>query len=199
VLRRAQLRSYLTALLYHDTVVQSVDCELGFLWTNCNGDRADVFDHETHQIFENADAPYGLNAKDVVIIFGFESVDYFLTPTAVQDTELRFWVDVVANDASGKRRQDILDIVEERILYRLLSYQDFTDATTGETLTSFMRWVDRDGLRIETRDDSAFQGNFTQRRMRMTIRTKDCIQKTDCDDEVLCFDFKDLTRLDEAC
>ena len=158
MLKRAELRRYLLALLWHDTVPQGPDCETGF-----------------------------------------DRVGYVLEPTKIDRTELTLWIEIVCHDASGRKRQDILDQVEERILYRLFSYASFTDASTGETLQSFMLWARGNELRIETRDESAFGGDYTIRRMTINLLTRDCIQKQGCDDVPLCFDFSDLTPLDENC
>lgn len=193
------MRRYLLALLWHDNVPQSALCEVGPLWTNCDGERADVFDHETHQIFENADDAYNLRPKCVAVLFNFESVNRVLSPTRVERTEIRLVIDIVCHDASGRLRQEILDQVEERILYRLLSYQEFTDAGTGEVLKSFMRWSDGNELRIDSRDNSAFEGNYTIRQLSIGLTTRDCVARPPCNDVALCFDFSDLTVLDENC
>jgi hypothetical protein len=199
MLRRAQLRKYLLALLWHDDVYQTADCEKGPLWVNCNGERIEVFDHETHQIFDNEDARYNLDAKDAVIIFHFESVRYNFTSTASDKTAFRLNIDIVVNDSSGRKRQDILDIIEERIFYRIISYQSFTNAQTGEAMPSFMNWLNRNELMIETRDDSGFLGDYTKRMMLITFEAQDCIRRPGCDDIPLCFDMDLLTKLDGDC
>jgi hypothetical protein len=199
MLKRAELRRYLLALLWHDTVPQGPGCETGFLWTNCDGERPDVFDHETHQLFEDAEASYDLRPESIAVVFGFDRVNYVLEPTKVDRTELTLWIEIVCHDASGRKRQDILDQVEERILYRLFSYQSFIDASTGDTLRSFMLWTRGNEVRADTRDDSAFGGDYTIRRMTLNLITRDCIEKQGCDDVPLCFDFTDLTPLDENC
>lgn len=199
MLKRQQLRRYLLALLWHDTVPQTADCETGFLWDNCDGERPDVFDHETHQLFEDAEASYNLRPDCVAVVFGFERVNYVLQPTKIERTEFSLWIEIICHAASGRKRQDILDEVEERILYRLFSYASFVDASTGDTMQSFMHWINRNELRIETRDESAFGGDYTIRRMKFNLEAKDCIEKAACDDIPLCFDFTDLTALDENC
>jgi hypothetical protein len=199
MLKRQQLRRYLMALLWHDNVIQTADCESGPLWTNCDGERIDVLDHETHQIFEDGDEPYQLRSGNAIIVFSHESVNYELSATELEVSKFRVQIDIVANEASGRKRQDILDTIEERIYYRLLSYQTFTDASTGENLTSFMRWLDRNNIRIETRDDSAFKGNYTLRQMVLSFEAKDCIRRPGCDDVPICFDLEKLTLLDGDC
>lgn len=180
--------------------MQTADCETGLLWQNCDSERPDIFDHETHQIFEDAEATYELGPECIAIVFGFDGVSYGLAGARLDYTEISLWIDIVCHDNSGAKRQDILDTVEERILYRLLSFQTFTDATTGEPLPSFLRWVDKNEIKIESRDDDMeFAGSYTIRRMRMQLTVRDCIQKPDCGDVPLCFDFDNVTRLDNSC
>jgi len=199
MLKRAALRRYLLALLWHDTVPQGPNCETGFLWDNCDGERPSIFDHETHQLFEDAEAGFNLRPSDIAVVFGFDRVAYVLEPTRIDRTELTLWIEIVCHDASGRLRQDILDQVEERILYRMLSYQTFTDASTNEDLTSFMRWLRGNELRIETKDDSGFAGDYTIRRLTLNLVTRDCIEKQGCDDVPLCFDFESLIPPEIAC
>lgn len=199
MLKRTALRRYLKALLWYDGVPQSAECDIGYLWTNCDGERIDVFDSETHQIFENADASYQLGLGSAAVIYTVDTVNYSLTATGVDRAEIRFYIDIVANDASGEKRQNVLDQIEERILYRIYSYADFVDASTGAAMPSFMRWLDGNQLRIEVRDESDFKGSYTLRRMGVSFSTRECVKKTGCSDQPLCFDFDELTVLDDAC
>lgn len=199
MLKRQLLRRYLLALLWRDDVAQSADCELGPLWLNCDGQPAEIFDHETHQLFIDSDGTSGLSPKGAAIIFGFQSVVYSVEPTRLGAVTFNFWIDIVAHDVNGQKRQDILDVIEERILYRLVTHQSFIDASTSETLQSFMGWLTGNQLQITTIDDSDFAGDYTIRRMSVTFASNECIKKQNCSDTPICFDFSDLTRLDEIC
>jgi len=195
VLKRTEMRRYMMALLWHQDVPQGPDCVGGPLWLNCDGQPADVLDHETHQLFEDAEASYELPHEGAVVVFGFDRVTYQIEPTRVGDANIALWIDIIAHDSSGRKRQDMLDTIEERVLYRLLSYQAFTDATTGQPLQSVMRWLVGNQAQIESRDDSAFGGNYTIRRLTLTVTARECIAKTDCDDLPLCIDFTLLPTL----
>jgi hypothetical protein len=199
MLRREYLRRYLLALLWHDDVPQDAECGTGFLWTNCDGERAGVHDHGTHQLYEDAEAGYNLRQGDVAIVFGFERVSYLVEATEIDRADFSLWIDVIAHDADGRRRQDLLDKVEERIFYRILSYSDFTDAQTGDTLRSFLRWMDGNRLQVESRDDSDSDGDYTVRRLSFQFSSKECVKKGTCGDVPLCFDFSQLAALNGGC
>ena len=198
-LKRTKLRRYLKALFYSNQVPQDAVCGIGDLWTNCNGEPLDIFDSETHQIFENVEASYQIGLRDAAVIFTFESVKYQFIKTKVDSASISLYIDIVVNASSGEKRQDMLDLIEERLIYRLLSHTSFIDATTAETLTSFMNWADRNDVNLETRDESDFKGIYTLRRMKLDFVTSECIKRPGCDDVPICFDFEDLTRLDEFC
>ena len=192
MLKRNLLRRYLLALLYSDEVYQSADCEKGPLFINCDGERPDVFDSHTHQVFEDAEGNYNLQPESIGIVFNIERLSYALSPTKIESVDLVFKIEIIAHETNGKARQDILDTVEERILYRLFSYQAFQDASTGEELRSFMYWLNENKLEIESRDDTSFNGNYTIRELTFTLRTNECMKKTNCDDAPVCFDFSKL-------
>lgn len=192
MLKRTLLRRYLLAILYSDEVFQSPDCEKGPLFVNCDGERPDVFDSYTHQVFEDAEGNYNLQPESIGVVFNIERLSYTLSPTEIESVNLVFRVDIIAHANNGKKRQDILDIVEERILYRLFSYQTIQDASTGENLRSFMYWIDNNTLTVESRDDSSFDGNYTIRELTFTMQTNECIKKTGCGDTPICFDFSKL-------
>ncbi len=198
-LKRTDLRRYLNALLQVETVVQSADCETGPLWQNCDDTSISVYDHASHQIFENTDPSYQLDNDCAAIIFSIDSVKYSFLKTRIDKNDIRFNIDIVANAESGKKRQDVLDQIEARILYRMFEQPTFVDTVTGEKLRSFMTWPDQNRVACEVKDESDFKGEYTLRRMMFSMTTNECIGKTDCGDIPLCFDFMNLTVLDDAC
>lgn len=195
MLKREFVRRYLMALLKSQDVPQGPDCETGPLWDNCDGD-VKVFDSGTHQLFEDAEGSIGLAADCLGVVFRIGEVRYTASQTCIQETEIPVVIHLVVHARNGKARQNILDKVEERILYRLFSHADFTD-TAGTIHRSIMRMIDGNALQIGTIDESIFDGNFTLREITMTFTTKDCVQKDNCSDVVLCMDFDNLTRLDK--
>lgn len=189
MLKRMRLRRYLKALLYHDNIPQSPSCEMGFLFTDCDGERAQVFDSPTHQLFENAEGTYDFKHDSIAIAFQVDSERLTLSPTRIESSTLSFTIDIIANASSGYDRQNMLDEVQERVLYRILSGQSFTDMSTGEELRSFMYWLGQNELGISIKDDTEYDGSLTVRQLTFTLSTNECIKKTGCSDEPLCFDF----------
>ena len=200
-LRRNQIRRYLLALLHHDGVPQSSDCNTDYLWTNCDGSPAPVLDHENHQIDSNVDGGIDKSPKNAVISYKFDRVRYEMIPTRAVKTTVDLQIDIIAFESSGEKRTDICDIIEERILYRLLSQQSFIDESTGanggQTLVSFVRFIDENGFNIESLDDQSFDGNYTIRELTMSFTFTEKIERPDCDMVPICFDFKTLTPLDK--
>ena len=199
MLRRTQIRRYLLALLWSEEVPQDADCGLGPLWVNCDDEPVEILDHSTHQIFEDAEAGYNLRQGDAAIIFGFDRVSYVLQSAAVDSGDYSLWIDIVVHEADGHKRQNILDTIEERILYRLISYSDFTDAQTGNLMRSFLRLMDGNRLQVESRDDSDSLGDYTIRRLGFNFAANECISKPPCGDMPLCFDFTNLAPLEGGC
>lgn len=199
MLKRNALRRYLMALLYADNVPQDAECGVGPLWTNCNGERLLPMDHETRQIFEDAEKSYQLNPNDAAVIFYFQTVNYKVTASKIDGADFVLIIDLVVNAAGAEKRQDMLDTIEERLWYRLYSYATFIDATTDETLTSFMRWLSTGGMTISTTDDSNFSGRYTIRTIRMTVSTSECLERLDCGDVPLCFIWDDIPDFGNGC
>jgi hypothetical protein len=189
MLKRTQIRRYLMALLYSEEVHQSASCDQGPLYVNCDGQGPDVFDSYTHQMFEDTEASYGLKPDSIALEFSVSRVGYSLSQTKVDRALINVAINIIAHAESGSKRQDMLDDVEERILYRILSYACFMDAQTNEELKSFMRLKDNTAFSIDSSDDSSFDGNYTVRELTFTINTRECVEKTGCDDVPICFDF----------
>jgi hypothetical protein len=199
MLRRTALRRSLMALLYSDEVSQGACCEYGPLWTGCDNRPIDILDSETSQLFPEVDGTFELAQEDAIICFYFQRVDYELSQAKVENVELNLQIDIVANAASPARRQDILDTIEERILYRLLSAATFTDATLGIDLPVITRLLKRNGLSIRTLEDSNFRGKYTYRSLSMTLNSDECIKKGGCDDVPLCIDLTIIPDLETVC
>lgn len=191
MLKRMQLRRYLLALLSSNEVPQDPECNQGFLFVNCDGKDAYVFDSPTHELFENAEGSYQFKKDSITVTFQITNENLTLSPTRVEATNLSFQIDIIANASDGHLRQNLLDEVQERILYRLFSYQEFTDRLTGEKLKSFMTWNTGNKLEISIRDDSEYNGSITVRQMSFTLDTSECIERTGCSDTPICFDFKE--------
>lgn len=192
MLQRHKLRRYLLALLYLDEIVQSPDCDRGFLFTNCDGERPDVFDSPTIELMENASGELPFKKDSITIAFQIKNEAYTFNPTRVNEVLINFQIDIIANASSGEERQNMLDIVQERILYRLFSYQEFTDEDTGEVLKSFMYGLRENELRLNVTDETEYDGSNTVRQMSFSYTTSECIQKTACDDYPLCIDFSKI-------
>lgn len=187
------------ALLYSDLVPQSKECDLGPLWLNCDETAADVLDHETRQIFEDAEQSYQLDSDEAAIVFYFQTVNYRGSPTKLEAADFTLIIDIIANANGAEKRQNILDTIEERLWFRLYSYADFTDATTGELLRSFMRHLDGNRLSATTNDDSNFQGRYSIRSIRLSVTMAECVEKTACGDVPLCFDFNLIPDFGNGC
>lgn len=155
---------------------------------NCDGPVVPR-DHETQQIFEDAEASYQLQAGDVAVIFYFQQVSYRGSASALEGTDIVLIIDIVANAAGAEKRQEIIDVVEEKFWYRLYSYTTFKHATLEEYYPSFMRWLNNNQLQATTQDDSNFQGRYTIRTIRLSVTTSECIVKPPCGDVAVCFDF----------
>lgn len=192
MLKRQKLRRYLLALLYLDEIVQSPDCERGFLFKNCDGNRPDVFDSPTIELMENASGEFPYKKDSITLAFQVKGESYELSPTRVSELEITFQIDIIANASSGEERQNMLDVVQERILYRLLSYQEFIDQETGETLKSFMYDLNENTLRLNVSDETEYDGPNTVRTLSFSYKTSECIQRPACDDVSLCFDVKNI-------
>lgn len=190
MLKRYKLRRYLFALLYLDNIVQSNDCDRGVLFTNCSGEKPDVFDSPTIEIMENASGEYLFKKDSIIITFQVKNETYTLNPTRVSEVSINFQIDIIANASSGEERQNMLDLVQERILYRIYSYQDFIDEETGETLKSFMRDLNENMLRLSVTDETEYDGSNTVRQLSFSYTTDECIQKTACEDSALCINFQ---------
>lgn len=189
MLKRHKLRRYLFALLYLDNIVQSPDCDRGFLFKNCDGERPDVFDSPTIELMENASSEFLFKKDSITITFQIKGETYELTPSRVNEVEINFQIDIIANASSGEERQNMLDLVQERILYRLYSYQEFSDEETGEVLKSFMYGLNENTLRLTVTDETEYDGSNTVRQLAFSYKTNECIQRTACDDSPLCIDF----------
>ncbi len=195
MLKRMQLRKYLHAMLWHK-MIQSPTCELGFLYQNCDGERPPVYDSPTEQIFENVEGSYPLKTNDMAIAFHVVSENFQLSKTEIESNKITFVIELIVNASSGAKRQNILDEVQERVLYRILSYQKFTDESTGDTLTSFLTWADN--LTINVSDDTDYDGSYTVRQLIFNLTTDECIKRTDCDLEPICFDFSQLNKIGQC-
>lgn len=188
MLKRHKLRRYLFALLYLDNIVQSPDCERGFLFTNCDGKRVDVFDSPTIELMENASGEFEFKKNSITIAFHVKNESYTLSPTRVNQVTINFQIDIIANASTGEERQNMLDVIQERILYRLYSYQEFEDQETGEVLKSFMLGLNENSLNLTVTDETEYDGSTTIRQMSFTYATDECIQRTTCDDVALCIE-----------
>lgn len=176
------------ALLSSELVPQDIECAVGPLWQNCDGPIVPR-DHETQQIFEDAEQSYQLQAGDAAVIFYFQQVSYRGTATKLEGTDIVLNIDIVANAAGAEKRQEIIDQIEERWWYRLYSYVTFKDANEEIYYQSFMRWLNNNQLQATTTDDSNFQGRYTIRTIRLSVTTSECVEKLGCADEPICFDF----------
>lgn len=176
------------ALLSSELVPQTIECETGPLHVNCDGPIVPR-DHETQQIFEDAEQSYQLQAGDAAVIFYFQQVSYRGTATKLEGTDIVLNIDIVANAAGSEKRQEIIDAIEEKFWYRLYSFVTFKDANEERYYQSFMRWLSGNQLSATTQDDSNFAGRYTIRTIRITVSTQECIEKLACDDVPICFDF----------
>lgn len=192
MLKRQKLRRYLLALLYLDDIVQSPDCDRGLLFKNCDGTRPDVFDSPTIELMENASGEFLYKKDSITIAFQVKGESYYLSPTRVSELEITFQIDIIANASSGEERQNMLDVVQERILYRLFSYPEFIDQETDETLKSFLYDLNENTLRLNVSDETEYDGSNTVRSLSFSYKTSECIQRPACEDTPLCFDFKNI-------
>lgn len=201
MLKRTLIRNYLTCLLKSDQVPQGQedngDCIFGNLWDNCDGERLQVYDHDTHQLETDGEGSYSLQPDCVMVVFEFTETGHTLSPSRIESSSYKIIIHIVCTGKTGRTRQDILDVVEKRIYYRLLAEPTFTDGITGQELKSFMRFIDQNTLNVTTTDDSAHEGSYTIREIGLTFSAKDCITKLDCGDQPICFEFKTLTPLDK--
>ena len=198
MLARRRIRRYLLALLCSEEVIQSADCKVGKLWETCDDEIAPwIFDSDTHQINPNAEASQGLRGNCVNINIIVSNVEYDFCETGIDYSDVTFTIQIIVEDASGIKRQDILDAIEERIFYRIISAPRITDAQTGEVLKSFMTLNTKGEVGVKTFDDSNFTGDYTIREIECTLKADECIKIPNCDPKVICFCFDQLTKLDK--
>lgn len=187
------------ALLSSELVPQTKDCDVGPLHVNCDGPLVPR-DHETQQIFEDAEASYQLQSGDAAVIFYFQQVSYRGTATKIEGTDIVLIVDIVANAAGAEKRQEIIDAIEEKLWYRVYSYSNFQDANDPDVYyLSFMRWLNNNQFQATTQDDSNFQGRYTIRTIRLSVSTSECVEKPACGDEPICFDFELVPDFGNGC
>lgn len=189
MLKRQKLRRYLFALLYLSEIVQDANCETGDLFNNCDGAPPDVFDSPTIELMENASGEFLFKKNAITLAFHIKEETYSLLPTRIGDVDIQFQIDIIANASTCEERQNMLDVVQERILYRLYSYQEFVDEETGEKLTSFMHSLKENTLRLSVTDETEYDGSNTIRQLVFSYTTSECIQRPACNDERFCIKF----------
>ena len=195
MLKRTKLRKYLKAVLWHTDVDQSPDCIKGPLYINCDGEQLPITDHDTHQVEENESGESRLKNNSASINFVIDSINYTLSPSKVEEGDIRFTIHITACASDGRKRQEILDEIELKIFYRLFSHQSFTDQTTNETLDSFMGWISQNTLTVNVTDDSDFNGDNTIREMTFSFKFKECVKQLNCNLQPICFDFSKLESI----
>ena len=198
MLKRTHVGRYLMALLASETIPQNSKCEIGPIATSC-GKPVIIQDSSTDQQFANIEAEYDHTKKSTVgVSFNVPNVTYMLSGNRIDYSRLTFNVLVTVIDKTGVRRQNKLDDIEAKFLYRLLSLPTIRDKETGLDLKPFIKLSrGNSNVTIKTSDYSDYEGSYTIRDYEFTLDTNECIGEQNCELEVICFDFSKLTPLDK--
>lgn len=197
MLKRTLIRRYWLALLCSKDAYQTPGCETGPLWTNCNNEPIDIYDSATHQIGEDNHAPYSVASECAAVSIRIDSDTGTLTPGRFQDNQITFDIDIYVNHSSGHERQNMLDDIQCRILYRLINTPKITDVNTDDVYQSPICMALRNEVRLNVRDDSEAFACYTIRTLTFTLDVRECILSGNCNDKPLCFDFDNLTVLNK--
>ena len=198
MLLRTKVRRYLKALLWHDDVPQSADCGVGLLLDNCNEKSRAILDSNNNQLVIDADGQWRMDGTENAVVFEVDSVRHETQTLRICNTTIGFKIHIYSCVANGSKRQDELDKIEERILYRIFNYPTFVDATTNEEMRSIFRLADKNTFPISVNEETEFEGNYTIRSLDFTLESRECISKTNCNDQTLCFDWQNLTELGDC-
>ena len=199
MLKRTKIRKYFLALLCAEDVYQDAECGIGPLWLNCDGSTIDINDTSNVQVDDANHSPYSVNAQCAAINIMVNSESGTITPGRFQDNRITFQIDIIVNDTSGHKRQNTLDEISCRILYRMLNTDVIKDVNTGETYKSPICMAKRNVVDYAVRDDSESYGCYSIRQLTFTLEIEECINKGNCGEQVgpLCFDFDRLTTLNK--
>lgn len=193
MLRRTSLRRYLTAVLCSDAAPQTCDCEVGALWTNCDGVPAPVYDTPMEQLDEDApgECADDLKPDEVIVTFRVERETYELTAREACKLDLNFAIDIVVCAPFGGQREDILDTVQERIITRLFAMPTITD-TDGGIYKSPLHQARENKTTLTVIDDREYGGDRSIRTLSFSMATQPCLKSPCCPVKSLCFDFSAL-------
>ena len=196
MLNRRKIRRYMIALLSSDEIPQGPDCEKGPIWEGCEDLTAQITDSETGQLQENVEKSIDDSVSTCVFLdVNVEEVSYNLSSNEIDNSTIRFQVSIGAIASTGEERVEILDDIEEKILYRFFTAGVIIDAEEGTELPSPLRLAKQNTLTIKVTDDNSYGGDYTIREMLFTLASNECIKTPNCDVKALCFDFSKLTIL----
>lgn len=198
MLMRQHIRQYLKILLWSEEIPQTADCEVGALLDNCDNKARGIFVQTNSQIVSDADGEWRADGTKNAVVIEISNVTHTGILSTLCDSKISFNIHVYSCEKDANRRQDSLDIIEERIWHRLYSYATLTNAITGEKLKPIFKRADHNTFNVNISEETDFDGDFTVRTLNFTFDYKECISKSDCLDTELCFDFSDLTGLEDC-
>lgn len=188
MLARTCLRRYLNALLCSVDIPQTKDCDTGPLWTECDGTPIRPDDTPFYEL--DTDGPAGepeLKSGEVHVVYRVQSERMKLTATRECETTLVFEIHIHACDNEGWKREDILDILQERIITRLFAAPRVTDEEGIVYPSPFEIAKEEIDLTISDADGSLFEGIYAARILQFTLKTENCLGVPDCPAPVICF------------
>ena len=183
------------AVLCSDEVYQSAACEVGALWKNCDDTDVEVYDSETGQIGDDNFAPYEVDPQCASVAIRVSDESGLINAGRFEQNSITFEIDLIVNESSGHKRQNTLDEIQMRVLYRILNTTKIKDANSESVYKSPLCMARRNEVRFTVRDDSESYSCTTVRTLTFTLDVEECINKGNCDDRLLCFDFDALTKL----
>lgn len=198
MLIRNKIRRYLKAVLWHDDVPQTADCETGLLLDNCTEKHRGIFDSTNDQVVVDGDGQWRVGGTKNAIVFRVGNVTHDAISNGLCNSNISYEIHLFSCVTSASKRQDELDTIEERIWNRLYCYQEFQDATTGENIRPIFRLADGNKTSISISEETEFEGNYTVRSIIFTMDYQECIKRTNCHDKPLCFNWQDLTGLEDC-
>lgn len=218
MLNRTKVRHYIHALLASEVIPpgsleleegqEEEFCDLGPLYTNCNGDPMTIQDSFTHQAIDDYAGNLPVNdIENVFLTFSIPKVQYVIeTEHNIESSNITLEIRIYVYNSDSRDRQDILDKIEERIYIRLLSHVDVECEGSEEeeepkVIPSFMKISkNNEAFTIQADDDSDPESDVTIRTLILNFVLSECIRDVSCDESIpVCYKFKQVKEEQLGC
>lgn len=198
MLLRTKIRRYLLALLYSQEIPHSPECEVGPLFLNCDGEPVDVLDSSDKYIFADAD-PTQYKGDYAGIVIEIVSQTDMISPSKVESSTIDFAIHISVIGNSGYERQNALDLIQERIVYRLLGEHRIQDAETDQMMKPISHYADRNEITMKVTDEADHNGSYTVRTLDFSLKSRECLKQLECNNSEICFDFSSIVKAPGGC